>query len=442
MTHWLLAAVSIVALASSSGPDWWPQWRGPDHVGVAHGDAPLRWSDTENIKWKAAIAGRGHSSPVIWGDRIFLTTAVPRGPKPKPLQESPAAGEGAQRRGPDGDTGPQAEHQFDVIALDRRTGHIVWQKTAKVATPHEGHHRVYGSFASNSPITDGRRVWAFFGSRGLYCYDWDGRLLWEKDFGVQMRMRLGFGEGSAPFLSGDRIFLNFDQQKDSFVVAVDAGTGRELWRAARDEESSWSMPFVVEHRGKKQVVLTGTNKVRSYDIANGKLIWEAAGLGGNTIPSPVQYGDLVLVMSGFRNPNLMAIRLGREGDLTGTDAIVWTNARGTSYTPSPVLHDGKFYFLTDTGMLSCFDASTGQPYYHQVRLPKAYNFKASPITAGGKLYLASENEDVVVVKIGQRFEVLATNTLAGETFIATPAVADGEIYLRGKNTLYAIAGKP
>jgi WD40 repeat protein len=245
----------------------------------------------------------------------------------------------------------------------------------------------------------------------------------------------------APVISGDRLILVFDYEGDSFMVVLDKKTGKEIWKVSRDEKSNWAAPLVVEFGGRKQIVIAATKKVRSYDFETGKVIWECGGLGANPIPHPVRQDDLVLVMTGYMNPNLMAIRLGREGDLTGTDAIVWSQTKGNSYTASPVIYDNKFYALTDNGMISCYNAKTGEPYYHQQRLPKPYNFKASLVGANGKLYLASENEDVVVLRMGEKFEVLATNTLADQMFIATPAIQDGEIYLRGQNTLFCIRGK-
>jgi outer membrane protein assembly factor BamB len=326
-----------------------------------------------------------------------------------------------------------------LLCLDRKSGKLLWERVARVATPHQGSHPQYGSFASNSPVTDGKHVIAFFGSRGVYCYDLDGNKIWEKDFGVQLKMYNGFGEGSWPALEGNTLLLLFDHEGDSFLVALDKSTGRELWRTPRPEgNTNWSGPVVIPYAGRKQVIVSASKKVHAYDFETGKPIWEVAGLGQNTIPAPVAGDGMVFVMSGFRNPNLLAVRLGRDGDLTGTDAIVWQNQRGNSYTASPVLADGKLYVLTDSGMLSCFDAKTGTPYYQQVRLPKPYNFKASPVAAGGKLYLASEEGDVIVVKMGEKFEVLATNTLAGQIFIGTPAISDGEIYLRGQNTLFCV----
>lgn len=435
--------------AQNSDQAHWPQWRGPFFNGVARGDAPTTWGDTTNIKWKTTIPGRGYSTPVIWGDKIFLTTAAPTGKpaaapaaQPAAQPESPAGAQGERRgRGPGGNPGPQPEHKFDVFALDRKTGKILWQRTAKIAEPHEGYHRTYGSFASNSPATDGRYVYASFGSRGLYAYDLNGKLIWEKDFGVQMKIRLGFGEGSAPLLFEDRLFIVFDHEAGSFIVALDKRTGKELWRQTRDEISSWSTPLAIQHGGRKQIVVAATKKVRSYDPDNGNVLWEAAGLGSNVIPVPVYHDGHVYVMSGHRDPKLMAIRLGKEGDLSNSDSIVWNHTRGVSYTASPVLNDNKLYVVTDNGLISAFNAITGEPYYAQVRLPKPYNFKASPVAANGKLYLATEDGDVLVVKMGDKFEVIATNILTDQVFIATPVIAGGEIFLRGQNTLFCISEK-
>ena len=202
------------------------------------------------------------------------------------------------------------------MCLDRKDGKVLWEKVAKIATPHEGYHRNYGSFASSSPVTDGKYIYASFGSRGIYCYDFNGKLIWEKDIGVQMKMRNQFGEGSAPMISGNQLIITFDQESDSFIIALDRRNGKELWRATRDEVSSWSTPLEVTIQGKRQVIVPATTKVRSYHPENGKILWECAGLGTNVIPAPVLANDILLVMSGHRNPKLMAIKLGREGDLT------------------------------------------------------------------------------------------------------------------------------
>ncbi len=424
----IIAALLFVTTALWAADDDWARWRGPSENGMARGDAPTEWSDTKNVAWRTPIPGRGFSSPVIWGDRMFVTTAVPTG-NTAPL--------GAPQQRAGGGSSAGQEHKFVVMCLDRNTGKVLWEHVAIVATPHEGYHNRYGSFASNSPITDGKHVYAFFGSRGLYVYTLAGKLVWQKDF-PPLRMANAFGEGSAPTLDGDTLYVAQDHQGDSFLLALDRNTGKEIWRVARDERSSWSQPVMLSHNGRKQLVVSATNRVRAYDPVTGKVIWECGGLGSNVIPAPVASGGVVHVMSGHRNPFAMAIRLGREGDLTGTDAVVWTNDRGNSYTASPVLYDNKLYFITDNGLLNCFNALTGEVYYRQQRLPKPYNFKASPVGANGKLYLATEDGDVVVVKMGETFEVLATNTLTDQVFISSPAIAGGSLYLRGKDAIYCI----
>lgn len=439
LTAILCAMISLATVAYTDSQHW-PEWRGPSLNGMARGDAPVAWGDAKNIKWKTEIPGRGHSTPIIWGDRIFLTTAIPTGERPQPAPAEDQTDQGGRRRGgPGGGAGANIEHRFEVMCIDRRTGKVIWQKTALVATPHEGYHRTYGSFASNSPVTDGKHVYVSFGSRGVYCYDLNGKLVWQKDIGVQMRMRLQFGEGVAPALDRDRLILTYDQEAGSFIVALDKNTGKELWRAARDERSSWSTPLIIEHGGRRQVVVSATGKVRSYDVQTGKVIWECAGLGSNVIPAPVYHNGVVYVMSGHRDPRLMAIKLGKEGDLTGTDSVLWNHTRGTAYTASPVLHEGKLYVLTDSGQVSCFNIATGEPYYQQVRLPRPYNFKASPVGATGKLYLASEDGDVIILKMGEKMEVLATNRLEDQVFIASPVIVGGELFLRSQTHLYCIS---
>jgi outer membrane protein assembly factor BamB len=430
----LLFVSSVVAQQGRARTaDSWGHWRGPSQTGVAAGTAPVRWSDTSNVAWKVELPGRGHSSPVIWGDRIFVTTAVPTGRKADPPRAS------AGRGGPgDGGAGAHDEHRFDVLALDRATGKAVWQRTAATAVPHEGYHATYGSFASSSPTTDGQRVYASFGSRGLFAYDLNGTLVWQKDFGIQLRMFMEFGEGVGPVLDEGRLIVLFDHEGDGFLVMLDAATGREIWRTPRTDGTNWAAPLVVGHNGRKQIVVNSPRKVRGYDYENGRQIWETAGLGLNTIPRAVQHGDSVLVMSGFIRPSLFAIRLGHEGDLAGTDAIKWTANRGLAYTSSPVLHEGKLYFLTDNGMVSAVDAETGTPVYQQVRLPKPYSIKASPVAAGGMLYFPTEDGDVVVARIGPTLDVVVTNTLTDQSFVASPAVAGGDIFLRSRTHLFRI----
>jgi outer membrane protein assembly factor BamB len=435
MRNWTRAlAIGALATATAGATQAprqaWMQWRGPFNTGMAVGDAPLRWSDASGVSWRTPIPGRGHSTPVVVGDRLYLTTAVPTGRGAAPTGRLRGGGGGA-------DAG--LEHRFEVLAVDRATGRIAWQRTAVVATPHEGYHRTYGSFASNSPVTDGERLYAFFGSRGLYAYSLDGTLLWQKDFGIRLRMDNGFGEGTAPTLHDDRLLLHFDNLDGGFLTTLDSATGREIWRVPRTERYNWAAPFVATHAGRRQVVVNGLT-TRGYDFETGTLLWQADGLGENSVPQMVQHGDLVFAMSGHTVKLLMALRLGGAGDLTGTSGIVWETDRGVSYTPSPLLHDGRLYVVSDAGLVSRLDAATGRPFYQQMRLPKPYNFKASPVGAAGKVYLATEEGDVVVLRMGDRFEVLATNTLRDQSFIASPVVVDGAIYLRSRTHLFRIDG--
>lgn len=411
----------------------WPHWRGPAHNGVAPGPVPLTFSDTQNVRWKLEIPGRGFSTPVVAGNRLFLTTAVPTGKK------ADAAPAGGGRAG--GGVGAGEEHRLEVIAVDRATGKIAWQRTATTATPHEGYHHLYGSFASNAPATDGQRVYAFFGSRGLFVYDLEGKLLWQKDPRIKMAMRLAFGEGSGVVVDDGKVFLQYDHQEPGAIIALDAADGKELWRAPRAENSSWSTPLVVSHNGAKQLVVTADTKVKAYDVQTGKVIWEVAGLGLNPIPQPVQFRDTVILMSGYRSPKVMAVKLGRTGDLTGTDAVIWEATRGTSYTGTPALHEGRLYVFADNGLLTAFNAATGEPHYLTARLPKPYTVKASPLVAGDRLYLATEEGDVVVVKTGDQMEILATNTLTDQSFIASPIAVDNELYLRSRTHLFRISEK-
>jgi outer membrane protein assembly factor BamB len=433
--HIVLALLVVVGATAAVGPiprqsggaSHWLNWRGPLGTGMAASDAPVRWSDSSGVTWKVAIPGRGHSTPVVVGDRLFLTTAIPTG------QQSAAP----QPRGSGGGAAAGLEHRFEVLAIDRRSGRTLWQRTATVATPHEGYHRTYGSFASNSPVTDGERVYASFGSRGLYTYSLDGTLLWQKDFGVRMRMDQAFGEGTGPTLHDNRLILHFDHMGGGFLTMLDPATGRELWRVPRTERYNWAAPFVATHAGRRQIVVNG-ERVRGYDFDTGALLWEAAGLGENSVPQMVQHRDLVFAMSGHTIKMLMAIRLGRSGVLTGTDGVVWSTTRGVSYTPSPLLHDGRLYVVSDAGLVSNLDAATGAPAYEQRRLPKPYNFKASPVGARDRYYLATEEGDVVVVRLGPSFDIMATNTLQDQSFIASPVIVDGQLYLRSRTHLFRI----
>jgi outer membrane protein assembly factor BamB len=451
------AVVAILALAastshaaSSSAEEYWPQWRGPLANGVApRAHPPVEWSETKNVKWKIKIPGSGSATPVVWDNRVFLQTAVPTGKKIEPSPEksgaAPVADDAA--RGPSGrprggmrSEKPNEVYQFVLLCLDRETGKTLWQKIAREEVPHEGVRQGDGSFAAASPMTDGKLVFAYFGSRGLHCYDLDGHLKWEKDFG-RMRIKMSFGEGSSCTLSGDKIIVNWDHEGDDFIAALDKETGKELWRQPREEDTSWATPLVVQSAGQAQIVTAATRRVRSYDLASGKLLWECAGLGPNAIPSPVASDGIAYVMSGFQKNALLAIHLGRSGDLTGTDAIAWTRNKSTPYVPSPLLYGDRLYFFAgNNGILSCLDAKSGNPLIDAERLEALQGVYASPVGASGRVYLTGRNGTTIVIKQSDKLEVLATNKL-DEKFDASPALSGNELFLRGHEYLYCIAEK-
>jgi outer membrane protein assembly factor BamB len=410
-----------------SDPRYWGQWRGPEASGVSRtATPPIEWSETENIRWKIEIPGRGSSSPVVWEDRVYLTTAIPDGI------------DMAASHDPRGGLRPRGVHRFVVMAVSRQDGSIVWERTVRQEEPHEPAHTDNGTWASGSIVTDGEHVFAYFESRGLYAFDMDGALQWELDLGDKA-MRNQFGEGSTPALHGDRLVIVWDHLGgQSFVVTLDKNTGEEIWRADRDEIDTWATPLVVEVDGRSQVIVPGMERLRSYALADGSIVWESEGLTMNPIPSPVQSDGIMIAMSGFRGNDLKAVRLaGASGDITGTDSIVWEVDRDTPYVPSPLLYDGVVYFLkTNSGILTALDAATGEPVIGLQRLEGVPNVFASPVGADGRIYFPGREGATLVMRQGA-YEILATNVL-DDGFDASPALVDNEIYLRGYRYLYSI----
>lgn len=428
----LSAAASTAAGEAPAGS--WPHWRGPKATGEAPtGTPPLEWAEGKNVRWRVEIPGKGLSTPVVWGDQIFLTTAVPVGP---PAAEAVAAPDAGGRMPKVAADRPQ---RFVVLALDRQTGKVLWERTAREGVPHEGTHGD-ASWASASPATDGERLFASFGSNGLYAYDFAGQLLWSTDFG-DMKTRNGFGEGSSPVVVGDLVVVNWDAENGSFIVALDKKTGAERWRQAREEVTSWSTPLAVEVAGKTQVVVSATGRTRGYDAATGAVLWQASGMTTNTIPSPVYADGVVYVTSGFQGNALQAIRLAEaRGEVTGPPALVWSHGQDTPYVPSPLLHDGILYFLKrNNGLLSALDAKSGAVKYGPVRLDALDGIYASPVAAAGRIYIAGRNGKTMVMKAGGEFQVLATNTL-DDRFDASPAVVGDGLLLRGHRYLYLLGG--
>jgi outer membrane protein assembly factor BamB len=409
----------------------WPQWRGPLGTGVApHAQPPLEWSETKHIRWKMALPGKGHSTPIVWGERIFLTTAIPYGESVKPRFVRPGAHDNLILT---------QNHEFAVLAVSRKTGKILWQQTVHKATPHEAGH-LTASLASASPVTDGEHVFAFFGSYGLYCLDTSGKLLWKKDLG-QMHSKHGHGEGSSPALHGDTLIVNWDHEEQSFLVALDKRTGAQRWRVARAEDTSWATPIVVEHQGIAQVIVPGTNRLRGYDLASGALIWECGGLSSNIVASPVAANGIVYAGSSYDTRAMLAVRLdGAKGDITGTNQVVWSRRRGTPYVPSPLLYGDSIYNLQHyQGIIVRLDAKTGQDQGGPFRLPAISDVYASPVGAAGRVYITSREGVTQVMSHGEPTpRMLAVNRL-DDTFSASAALAGRELFLRGERFLYCIA---
>jgi outer membrane protein assembly factor BamB len=439
LLHLLLVNWLLISAALAERPfenvvlDNWSQWRGPLGTGVAtHADPPTVWSESDgtNVRWRTAIPGRGHSTPIVWGNRVFLTTAIAVGDA---LPPRPSTAPGNHDN-----LAVTHRHQFVVLAINRIDGKILWQKNVNEALPREQGHRT-GSLASSSPVTDGEFLFAQFGSFGLYCLDLDGKLIWKQDFGPLQSLH-GHGEGSSPALHGNTLIVNCDHEGQSFVAALDKRTGQALWKVERDEVTSWATPIVVEHAGKTQVIISGTSRVRGYDLVTGKVLWECGGLSANVVASPVAADGMVFAGSSYDKRALLAIRLeGAAGDITGTDRIAWSRFRGTPYVPSPLLYDGALYFLTHyQGVLTRVDAKSGEERPGAYRLNGIGNIYSSPVAASGRIYITDLDGTTAVLSAGEIPRVLALNRLS-DSIAASPALAGRDLFLRGERFLYCLA---
>ena len=437
--HSLLVAfgftvVTAGALGQAVNPlAQWGQWRGPLATGAApKADPPVEWSETKNIRWKTKLPGLGHSSPVVWGNLVFVTTAEMTGAK-KPFT-------GVTPDGAHNNMNPLFDHQFAVMAIDRQTGAVAWRRTVATRQPHESTHES-ATWASNSPVTDGEHVLSFFGSNGLYCLDTGGRLLWSRDFG-DMQVKHGHGEGASPLLHGETVVVNWDHEGASLIVALAKRTGEELWRQPRDEVTSWATPIVVTHDGQAQVVVSGTRRVRGYDLKTGAVIWEAGGLPGNIVASPVGADGMVFAAGSYEKQTLLAIRLtGAKGELAGTQQIAWQKNRSTPYVPSPLLYDGWLYYLRHyQGVLSRVNAKTGDEPSGPFRLGSVFNIYSSPVAAAGRIYVTDRNGKTLVISNDPEPKSLKLNKL-DDRFSASAALVGDAIFLRGEKFLYCIGEK-
>jgi len=433
----------ILTCATSAVADNWAHWRGDRGNSVAeNATPPTQWSGTDNVKWKVAIPGQGSGSPVIWEDKVYVVSGVPAAPSVDSAA-TPSQPAGNRSRGGRGNRSGGADAalqnlQFTVFCFDRATGKELWKKVAVEAKPHEATHST-NNFSSASPCTDGKHVYAHFGSRGLYCYTMDGEFVWKRDDLGAMETRNEFGEGSSPTLAGDKIIVPWDHEGQSLLYALNKTTGEAIWTIERDEPTCWATPLIIEHEGKQQVVMNGQTCARSYDLETGKELWRCGGQTERPVASPVADDGLVYVGSGHRGSFLAAFRPSGQGDIAGTDNVVWSIDRDTPDIASPLLSSGRLYFYKGKlGVLTCLDASTGQPFFAATRVPGLDAIYASPVAAGGYVYLTGRNGTTVVIKDADTFEVVSTNSV-GETVDATPAPVDSELFIRGEKHLFCIS---
>jgi outer membrane protein assembly factor BamB len=434
----LLLTLTLTVTADEESEGNWPSFRGSFASGVSDGPAlPEGWDveTGEGIRFRVPIPGLAHSSPIVWGERIFLTTAV----------SSEASADFKPGLYGSGDASPdRSEHEWRVLCLDKRSGKLLWQKTAKSGRPKDKRH-IKATYANSTPATDGRHVVAFFGSEGLFCFSMSGDLLWEKDLG---RMNVGaydlpsyeWGSASSPIIHDGKVFVQCDTQGESFLIALDVATGKTLWRTPRDELPSWGTPtfYPGDEKNEPELITNGSNFIRGYDPATGVERWRLGGSSKITAPTPVFAEGICIVASG-RAPErpIFAFRPGGRGDISSSNHVVWSKTRRGPYMPTPLIYQGKVYILNNDGPFACYDLQTGDEHYY-LRLPhRGDGFSASPVASNGKLYLSSENGDVLVVEADENFKEPVSYSL-GEPIMATPAISGGVLFVRGARHLFAI----
>jgi outer membrane protein assembly factor BamB len=430
-----LITLAMAATLDAFGPTW-PAWRGPDGQGISDETSlPTEWSPTKNVLWSTPIPGRGFSSPIVWNTTIFVTTAIEgdvipgAGPARHMLEGEPFVH-------PDAVPGDRRQ-TLKVMALDADTGKVLWDRVAYDGPTFDARHKA-GSFANTTPVTDGTLVYAWFGSEGLYAYDFSGRLRWKKSLGKIPT--LGLGTASSPVLHENLLILQCDEDEGarSFIVALDKRNGKEVWRAPRKVQASWSSPVIARGSTRTELVTSGSEFIISYDPRTGKELWRVLGTGGWTVPTPIVAHDIVIASAASPKKRAVAVRLGGSGDVTGTKQVVWERDRGTGYTPSSIAYGNYAYILTDAGLLTCVDIRTGEVQYEGARPPKPARFSSSPIAFDGKILISDEQGDTYVIAAGPKFEILAGNTL-DEPINASPAAANGRLYIRTATKLYSLA---
>jgi outer membrane protein assembly factor BamB len=432
----IMSAVSLFSAGRIFAQDW-PGWRS-DGLGISpEKNLPLKWSEDEGVKWKTPIPGAGHSSPIVWAKRVFVTTAVAEDPNVETFRGGVFMG--GDRSKPD-----ESEYAYRVICLDADKGNVLWSKAVARQSPRAPRH-TKNTYASETPVTDGKYVFAWFGSAGLYAVDFKGNVIWQRDLGL-MRRRAGWGTGSSPILFRNTLIVNCDSDGDSYITALDKTTGDPVWRTQRDEGASWGTPFVFEADGRTTIVTNARRRMRGYDAATGKLLWECGGGSMIPVPSPVATRGLVFLSSGhnlMRRRPIIAVRPEAMGDITPprgqstSDGVAWSHSSGGPYVTSPIAIGKYLYVPQDRGTLTCYEAQTGKSVYEKQKLGERNTITASPIAGDGRIYVQTEDGECYVIKPGPKFEILAVNKI-DEVFCASPAVSAGRIFLRGRKHLYCI----
>jgi len=435
----LAALLALFAISvSTARAENWPQFRGPDSRGVSDStQLPTTWSAEENIAWNKEIPGVGWSSPIVWGDKIFLTTVENEGDSEKPKKGLYFGGNRSEI--------PTSVHRWKVLCLNLDNGKLIWEQEAHKGPPKNPLH-VKNTYASETPVTDGERVYAFFGNVGIFCYDLDGNFIWSHPLPV-VKTRYDWGTAASPVLHGDRLYYVYDNEDDSRLVALNKTNGEIVWDIPRDEKSNWATPYIWENDLRTELIVPGTGKVRSYDL-DGKLLYEFGGMSTITIATPYAAHGLLFVSSGYvldKKKPLFALRPGAEGDIslgedeTSNEYIAWCQKQAGPYNPTTIVYGDLLYVLLDRGFFVCYDAKTGEEIYGKQRIPNGRGFTSSPWAYDGKIFCLNEDGVTFVFKAGPQFELLGTNNLPeGEFCMATPAMTDDTLLIRTASRLYAI----